>query len=110
MHFADQVYIFLKSYSESKYMIKETKSHFISDSDIQRVISRTEGLVIIIFVADGNAYSILMESSLRNLPVKFKNQVYWCLVNQDQNKASVEFYNIRSIPSLLIFKKNSLLT
>ena len=50
-------------------MIEETKNHFISDSDIKHVISDTERLVIILFVTDGNAYSILMESGLRNLKI-----------------------------------------
>jgi thioredoxin-like negative regulator of GroEL len=90
-------------------MIEETKNHFISDSDIKHVISDTERLVIILFVTDGNAYSILMESGLRNLPVEIKKQIHWYLINQDQNKASFELYNIRSIPSLLIFKKKQLI-
>jgi hypothetical protein len=50
-------------------MIEEIKNHFISDSDIKHVISDTERLVIILFVTDGNAYSILMESGLRNLKI-----------------------------------------
>jgi len=89
-------------------MIKEIKSNFISGSDIQHVISQTKGIVIILFVTDGNAYSMLMESSLKNLPIEVKNQINWYQINQDQNKGSVELYNIRSIPSLLIFKEKQL--
>lgn len=89
-------------------MNAENTDHFISDSDIKNVISGTKRLVIILLVREGNAYSILMESILRNLPIEIKHQINWYNINQDQNKASSQLYNVRSIPSLLFFKNKQL--
>lgn len=77
-------------------------------TELQTVILQEKQLVIILLVAEGNAYSFLMGSNLKSLSAEIEKPISWFLVDYDLNKDFVNTYNLSKIPTVLFFKDGQL--
>ncbi len=90
-------------------MKPENDHLMLTDKELQSVISNDKRLVIILFVAVGNAISYLMKSNFQDLPAKLKRRISWFMMSQESDRYFVETYNIQQIPSLLFFQNRQLI-
>jgi thioredoxin 1 len=81
---------------------------YLSDIDLKKAISSLIGLVLVLFVEDGNGICYLMESSLNKLPVDIRSRISIFKMEYKTNQESLLIYSIQNTPSLLFFNKGQL--
>ena len=94
----NKIYIF-----KYKEMTTLTKPVNINDESFQRVISSTSRPVVVDFWATWCGPCIMMAPVLEELANDFEGEALITKLDVDQNPVTADKFNIRSIPTILIF-------
>ncbi|RKG93403.1 thioredoxin [Corallococcus terminator] len=76
----------------------------IKDSDFQKLVLDSQEPVLVDFWATWCAPCRAIAPSVEALSTQYKGQVQFTKMNIDENQDTPQKYNIRSIPTLLLFK------
>ena len=85
-------------------MANENVFH-VGDSDFQKQVLDSEQPVLVDFWATWCAPCRAIAPSIDELATQYKGQVKVAKLNIDDNQDTPQQYGIRSIPTLLVFKK-----
>lgn len=76
----------------------------INDSNFEKVVIKSNKIVVVDFWAEWCAPCIGIIPVLEELEQEFKDDVVFCKLNIESNKNIYTKYNVRGIPTILIFK------
>jgi thioredoxin 1 len=82
---------------------------YLSDTNLKKAITSLKGLVLVLFVDDGNGICYLMESSLEKLPADIRNRISIFKMDYKTNQEFLLKCGFQNAPALLFFHKGEII-
>lgn len=76
----------------------------LSDDDFEQNINNTDKTILVDYWAEWCAPCKMIEPQLQELSVEYSDRLQVYKINVDHNPITSQQYNIRGIPTLLIFR------
>ncbi|VFP79455.1 thioredoxin TrxA [Candidatus Erwinia haradaeae] len=78
----------------------------LTDLNFDSIILKTEGLILVDFWAEWCNPCKMISPILDELAIEYQKKLVFAKLNIDQNSKTTSKYNIRSVPTLLLFKNS----
>ena len=76
----------------------------IKTENFEKEVLNSTGLVLVDFWADWCQPCVKMAPALENLAIELSEKVKICKVNVEEESSCSEMFNIRNLPTLIMFK------
>ena len=79
----------------------------VTDADFDRTLVQAAGPVLVDFWAEWAGPSKLTNAALANVAPDYAGRIAFVKLNIDQNPATPPKYDVKAVPTLLIFKRGA---
>ena len=87
-----------------KIFMKENTMNIITNENFQKEVLRSKQPVLVEFSTDWCGTSHIIAPIIKEMAVKFKDDIKFCKIDIDEYKEVAKQYGIRRIPTILLFK------